>query len=281
MNATANRRILCSSGLLILLLFVGCQNEVVKRRNLVCLIDYSASMSDEVVEGYMSVINNSVLANIGEYDRIVFLPIDAASKTRGAKIFYLDMSDKVFSLPTDGFVHAIDSTRKRILVYAATVGSQVSREIQRQRKIRRKFAELSDITGALEQAAQFVDRTNEIAPTMSLASFFNGHKKVVSDNVIIIFSDMIQESSEFTFATQQGVSQSQTEKILNILESRNGIPNLAGCKVFVYGRTGKSNAQVENIENFWSQYFQIAHGDLRAYDYEPDNVIASYLAEAR
>jgi len=281
MNATASRRILCSAALLILLSFVGCQNEVVKRRNLVCLIDYSASMSDEVVEGYMNVINNSVLANIGEYDRIVFLPIDAASKTRGAKIFYLDMSEQVFSLPTDGFVHSIDSTRKRILVYAATVGSRVSREIQRQRKLRRKFADLSDITGALEQAAQFVGRANELAPTMSLASFFNGHKRVVSENVIIIFSDMIQESSEFTFATPRGVSPSEAEKILDLLQSRNGIPDLSGCKIFVYGRTGRTNTQVENIENFWSQYFQTAHGDLRAYDYEPDNVIASYLAETR
>jgi hypothetical protein len=279
MHVTASGRILSGLALLILgVALTGCQSEVIKRRNLICMIDYSASMSDEVVQGYMNVISRSVLANIGEYDRIVFLPIDAASKTRGSKIFYLDMSEKTFSLPTDGFVHAIDSTRRRVLTYAATVGTQVAHEIQRQRTVRRKFSDLSDIAGALEQAAQFIDRSSDLAPTVTLASFFSGHKRVVSQNVIIIFSDMIQESSDFSFASSRGVTPSESERILDRLRSRNAIPDLSGCAIFVYGRTGRSNTQVENIESFWEKYFQVAHGDLRAYDYEPDNVIAAYLS---
>ena len=48
-------------------------------------------------------------------------------------------------------------------------------------------------------------------------------------------------------------------------------------KVFVSGRTGRSNLQVENIRHFREAYFKATHAELAAYDYETDDIIARYM----
>jgi hypothetical protein len=259
-----------------LILAAGCSTTVRHKRNLVCLIDYSGSMNDQIVKGYMKVIENDVLANIGEHDRLVVLPIDGASKTRASKICYLDMEGKSFAQPNDGFAHARDSVKSRINAYMHTVSADIMHEIMRQRQARKKFSNYSDIFSSLFQAGQFV-QSDPPRPSQSSASGFLSGATYVSDNAILIFSDMIHESAEFTFATPRGCPPEKVAPILSTLRKRAVLPELSGCKVFVYGRTGKSNLEVENTEHFWEAYFRATHGELAAYDYETDNVIATYM----
>ncbi|MBN1183348.1 MAG: hypothetical protein JXB49_13735, partial [Bacteroidales bacterium] len=72
--------------------------------------------------------------------------------------------------------------------------------------------------------------------------------------VIVLFSDMIHESEDFTFSTSTGPSDGQIEKILDELSNRNRFPDLTNCKVFVNGSIGKTTPQVENIKNFWYRF---------------------------
>lgn len=269
------RRICLLLGVL-LILESGCGTTVRHKRNVICLIDYSGSMNDETVQGYMRVIENDVLENIGEHDRLVVLPIDAASKTRASKICYLDMEDKTFSRATDGFAHARDSITTRIQAFMHTVSATIVREITRQRTARRKYSNYSDIFGSIFQAGSFVV-TDSSRPSPSSTRGFLSGEKYVSDNVIFIFSDMIHETPDLTFATPHGCPPEKIQPILSGLRKRAVLPDLSGCKVFVYGRTGKSDLEVENTEHFWREYFKAAHADLNAYDYETDNIIASYM----
>jgi hypothetical protein len=255
-------------------LITGCTTELRHKRNIICLVDYSASMNDEIVQGYMNVIEHDVLLNIGEHDRLVVLPVDGASKTRASKIYYLDMEGKNFAHPNDGFAHARDSVRIRIQSYMHTVSAEIMREIRKQRLARRQFANYSDLFSALYQAGSFME-TDSGQPAR--ASGFLSGVSYVSDNVLLIFSDMKHESAEYTFATPRGCPPGQVEPILSALRGHNALPDLAGCKVFVYGRTGKSNQEVENIQHFWEDYFTATHADLIAYDYETDNIISAYM----
>lgn len=233
-------------------------------------------MNDEIVQGYMGVIEHDVLANIGEHDRLVVLPVDGASKTRASKICYLDMEGKTFSHPNDGFAHARDSVRNRIQAYMRTVSADIMREIRRQRLARKKFSNYSDIFSSLFQAGSFV-QSEPGRPSQSSATGFLSGVTYLSENIILIFSDMKHESPEFSFATPRGCPPEKVESILTALRRRAVLPDLSGCKVFVYGRTGKSNLEVENTEHFWKAYFRATHADLIAYDYETDNIIAAYM----
>lgn len=259
-----------------LILVAGCSTSLRHKRNIICLIDYSGSMNDEVIQGYMGVIEHDVLANIGEHDRLVVLPVDGASKTRSSKICFLEMEGKTFSRPNDGFAHARDSVRSRIQAYMHTVSADIMREIRRQRQARRKFSNYSDIFSSLYQAGSFV-QSESGRPSQSSASGFLSGVNYVSDNIILIFSDMKHESPEFTFATPRGCPPEKVEPILSALRRRAVLPDLSGCKVFVYGRTGKTNLEVENTGHFWEAYFRATHADLVAYDYETDNIIAAYM----
>ena len=109
--------------------------------------------------------------------------------------------------------------------------------------------------------------------------FITGKKMVVSTNIIILFSDMIQETPETNFAGPEGCTPDEARFTIDKLRAFNRIPNLHECKVFVNGRTGKSNQQVDNIKNFWSQYFKEAGSDLVAYDYDAGHEIDSYLTQ--
>lgn len=259
-----------------LIVAVGCNTELRHKRNIICLIDYSASMNDEIVQGYMDVIEHTVLANLGEHDRLVVLPVDGASKTRASKIYYLDMEGKTFAHPDDGFAHARDSIAIRIQTYMHAVSADIMHEIRRQRLARKQFSNYSDLFSALYQAGSFV-QLETVHPSQSSTTGFLSGVTYVSDNVILIFSDMKHESADFSFATPRGCPPEKVEAILTTLRQHNGLPDLPGCKVFVYGRTGKSNQEVENIEHFWEEYFKSTHADLIAYDYETDNIIAAYM----
>jgi hypothetical protein len=87
---------------------------------------------------------------------------------------------------------------------------------------------------------------------------------------------MIQESSDFDFSK---ISEEATrfEVILDNLTQNNRIPNLNLCTIFVDGRTGKTNAQVENIKNFWTAYFQKSGGNLISYDYDCRKEIENFM----
>ena len=265
--------IVCSCALLLL----SCDNDVRHKRNLVCLIDYSASMNDEIIQGYMHVMEDNVLANIGEHDRLVVLPVDGASKTRASKIYYLDMQEHDFARAGDGFAHARDSVVARIRQYMHTVSLEIMAEIRRQRVARKQFANYSDLFSALHQAGSYVRHDTGSPSQTYTSSFLRSNTTFVAENVVIIFSDMKHESAEFTFATGHGCPPDRVEPILDALQKRNGIPDLSGCTVFVYGRTGKSNEEVENIQHFWEEYFREAHAFLAAYDYETDNVISAFM----
>ena len=65
--------------------------------------------------------------------------------------------------------------------------------------------------------------------------------------------------------------------MLGKLRAWRRIPDLRGCVVFVNGRTGTSNLQVENIRNFWAQYLKEAGAELSAYDYDSGPQIISFL----
>jgi len=103
-------------------------------------------------------------------------------------------------------------------------------------------------------------------------------KRVEPTNIIVIFADMIQESNQCSFARPEGCSAKEASRIIKDLRARNLIPDLRDCKVFVNGRTGKSNLQVENIRNFWIQYFKESQAELSAYEYDAGKQITSFLS---
>lgn len=257
----------------------GCDTGTVQRLNCICLIDYSGSLSEQTLHRYVEIISSDILRRLGEKDRLVVLPIDEGAKTKAVKLVYDDRAERRFTYYTDGYAHAEDSLRLRLKQYADEKGPEIESELLRQKELRQKYTYLSDIFAALEQAAVLVERNESESFWQGLRRFIAGKKKLVSTNVIILFSDMIQESSECSFAGAKGCTPEQAREILDKLRAWNRVPDLHGCLVFVNGRTGSDNEQLENIQNFWAQYFKETGASLAAYDYDAGPQIASFLSQ--
>jgi hypothetical protein len=255
----------------------GCDTGTHQRLNCICLIDYSGSLPDQTLRRYVEIISSDVLKHMGEWDRLVVLPIDEGAKTEAVTLVNEDFADNRFTYPSDGYAHAKDSLVMRLRHYADRNGPKVASELLREKDLRTRYTYYSDIFSALEQASGLLERPQPDSFWPRVGRFITGKKKIESTNVIIVFSDMIQESSECSFAGPEGCTPEAGHAILEKLKSWNRIPDLQGCTVFVNGRTGKNNLQVENNKSFWLQYFKEAHAELAAYDYDSGTQITPFL----
>ena len=273
------RTLAASLAVLCLLLIAGCDTGTHQRLNCICLIDYSGSLSEATLHRYVEIISSEVYSRLGERDRLVVLPIDEGAKTEAVKLVYDDRAEQQFSFHTDGYAHARDSVRMRLRAYADENGPKIAAELLRQKAIREKYTYFTDIFAALEQAAGLIERNGPDTFWDGVRRFVSGTKRVESTNVLLIFSDMIQETKDCTFATPEGCTPEQGRAILDRLAAASQIPDLKGCTVYVNGRTGKTNADVENIQKFWTEYFKATGATLSAYDYDAGPQIDSFLAK--
>ena len=132
----------------------------------------------------------------------------------------------------------------------------------------------------MEQVQTLLEKPKEEIFLTKILNFISGKTELVSENAIIIFSDMIQESTEFNFAQLPNDANRFDAVLENLIENKR-IPDLKLCSIFVDGRTGKSNSQVENIKYFWASYFKNSGGNLISYDYDCRKDIESFMLKRR
>ncbi len=261
------------------LIFEGCETGTQQRLNCICLIDYSGSLPEKTLERYVEIISSEIFKQLNEKDRLIVLPIDEGAKTEAVKLVYEDFADRRFTFPSDGYAHAKDSSLKRINRYVDSTAPKIASQLKSQKELRKKFTYFTDIFSAFEQAKILLEQDEEDSFLRSIGRFLTGKKRLQFTNIIVVFSDMIQESSECSFAEPDGFSPEDIQRIIDGLKTHNRIPSLLHCKVFVNGRTGKSNSQVENIQNFWIRYFKETQAELSAYDYDAGKQITSFLSK--
>lgn len=250
---------------LIQLFITGCKDEKQMRLNVVCLIDYSGSLTNDVLEKYAKTIANDVYGNLKSRDKITIIPIDEGAKTDATKIFIDDLSiHKEFSKQSDGLAHKQDSIKSRVSKYLQPKIDSLFKIVIQQKEVRSKFTNETDIVSAIQQASLLLEKNTDI-------------NKYNSINIFIFFSDMLHEGREFNLRTLNAKTKNQLDEILLKQKSENHIPDLKNCIVFVNGRTGATNEIVDNTQYFWVQYFKNANADLKAYDFDCSNSIIQYL----
>ena len=262
-----------------LLLCPGCDTGTVQRLNCICLIDYSGSLSPETLSLYVRTISSDVLRRLGEKDRLVILPIDEGAKTEAVQLVSQDLAEKQFLYHSDGYAHAKDSLRARLLRYADLMEPKISAQLLREKGLRQDFTYKTDIFAAIEQAAALAEQNEQETFWEGTRRFVTGRKRVESTNLLLIFSDMVHETGEVSFAGPEGCTPGMADSTLLDLQASGQLPDLRGWTVFVNGRTGKSNVAVDNIKRFWVRYFELTHARLAAYDYDAGSQIRSFLAK--
>lgn len=104
----------------------------------------------------------------------------------------------------------------------------------------------------------------EIINSLNIADkIFHNEKR---QKILIILSDMIQDSREYNFE-RVNVTDAYASKIIKDRQQQNLIPRLNEVKVYVAGASAKDSRKFRSIENFWKRYFVACGADFSLHRY--------------
>jgi hypothetical protein len=256
------------------LLTNGCDK--IKRKNVICLVDYSGTIKPETLEIYANTFASDIFMNLGVSDKLVLIPIDEGSKIKAVQLLYYDLSKESFDKNVTTVTHRQDEINKHLNEFKMQKKDLVYNTLISEKEKRKEFTNLTDILSAMEQVPLNMEHTEKTSMLTELWGWLSGETETETENVIIVFSDMVQESGELNFL-KTNLDDKNINKLITDLKSKNRIPNFADSKIFICGRTGKNNSMIDNIHSFWKKYFEESKADLRIYDYDSSKAIADYL----
>jgi hypothetical protein len=235
-------------------LFFSCTPEAERASNIVCLVDFSKSIPPPTLSWYESIIQNNVIKSFGEKDKIIILPIDYGSQTSSAEIFFADFEKESFRKELDSPLQQEKVAARRINKYKDSLEVLFKSAFANTREGRNKFSQGTDVIGGIKQANKY---------------FLPGQ-----NNLIVIFSDMINETEELNLFT--GLSSS---KDINVLLKRIKIPEVNKAEVIVM--TGEQpKIKIEKykmLKEFWKSFFSNANLDLIEYGSGGENVLVNKI----
>lgn len=98
--------------------------------------------------------------------------------------------------------------------------------------------------------------------------------KGVNENVILLMSDMLENSDFGSFYQSKGIRDISPSVELAKIEKQNLLADFKGARIYVHGaafvptdaKNGyRSGKMIQNLESFWSQYFSRSNGKLVAF----------------
>ena len=110
-------------------------------------------------------------------------------------------------------------------------------------------------------------RTDLLNAFVAAAKVLNGDRcKHASDKILIVFSDMIEQSARYDF-TGMKLTERQIRQLIETLQKTDRLPDLKGVKVWIVGATaaeqgGLPPEKIYEIEKFWMEYFKACGADL-------------------
>jgi hypothetical protein len=104
----------------------------------------------------------------------------------------------------------------------------------------------------------------EIINSLNIADqIFHNEKR---QKILILLSDMVQDSKEYNFDRAK-VTDEYISKIIKERQKQNLIPSLNDVKVYVAGASAADSKKFRSIEKFWSNYFSACGADFSSHRY--------------
>jgi len=104
----------------------------------------------------------------------------------------------------------------------------------------------------------------EILNSLNVAdTIFHGETR---RKILVVFSDMVQDSREYNFAKVE-VTDGYIDKVIRYRQKQNLIPNLKDVRVYIAGASGADPKKFRSVERFWTRYFEKSEADFSPYRY--------------
>lgn len=86
------------------------------------------------------------------------------------------------------------------------------------------------------------------------------------EKILVLLSDMIQDSEEYDFSSTK-ITDDYINRVIKHRREKNLIPNLSGVKLYVAGASGSDQHKYSSIERFWARYFKTIGADYSHHRY--------------
>jgi hypothetical protein len=260
-----------------------------KRKNYIILLDNSTSISKELFDKYIAVLQKNILYHLGPQDRLTIIFVDESSQIRAERIFFIDMAQTNFTNKNDGINNEADSNKQRMTHFINDSLIKNVNQIVFQKRIERQdCGQFTDILSALQEATNLIkNKASFKTKTDQALNDASGTDNYEYENCIVLFSDMVNENAlkTFDFRPFAGYTAQQVDEKFEAISKANMVAELSNCKVIVYGATAtkeagaNANTQIEHIRTLWKQYFKSAGAQLIGYGYDTGNEILEYANE--
>ncbi|MGH9442926.1 MAG: hypothetical protein ACRD16_11695, partial [Thermoanaerobaculia bacterium] len=116
-------------------------------------------------------------------------------------------------------------------------------------------------------------RRTDILDSLNVAQqVFSSDKR---EKVLILFSDMIEDSDPYNFERER-IDTRRIDKIIQERRKSGEVPDLSGVRIFVVGADARTERKAEEIEKFWTQYFRESKAT-----FDPANYAHSLIGYSR
>jgi len=209
--------------------------------------------------------------NDKETPRVIVILVDmSGSANRARSTVYREAFEKIYqSLSQGDRVMVGTITSRSYIDFKPAVDAEIPKNTIWVNRIQFE----RNLTGTREKIRREVDRLlsrksgtqrTEILNSLNIAdTIFHNEKR---QKILVILSDMIQDSKEYNF-TRVKITDNYIDKLIRYRRKHNFIPNLTDVKVYVAGASGADPNKFRSVENFWARYFAESGADFSRHRY--------------
>jgi hypothetical protein len=213
----------------------------------------------------------STSKNTEETPRVIVVLVDMSGSTNLARrTVYREAFEKIYENLRQGDRIMVGTiTGRSYIDFKPTVDVEIPKKsiwvnrIQFERKLTEAKEEIRMKVEGLLSHKRGTPRT-EILNSLNIAdTIFHNEKR---QKILVVLSDMIQDSREYNFAHVQ-VTDTYINKVIRYRQKHNLIPNLTDVKVYVAGASGADSNKFRSVERFWARYFEKSGADFSPHRY--------------
>ncbi len=161
---------------------------------------------------------------------------------------------------------AVGSTPgSRFLVHADRTMARVNRRLEDEATLKRARAALSEDFQALRAKSSVPAKATYLLDAIGATeSLFEQGRRVKQRTVLVVLSDMVEESPVANFA-RVSIDDGYIKQLIDTRRAQKLLPNLQGVGVHAVGASGNTAQHMAALKTLWTQYFSAANAQLLHY----------------
>ena len=203
--------------------------------------------------------------------RVVVVLVDMSGSTnRARRTVYAEAFEKIYESLKQGDRLVVGTITSRSYIdFKPVVDAEIPKQSIWVNRIQyeQNFSKTQkDIRAAVDRllAQKRGSPYTEILNSLNIAdTIFHGEER---QKVLVILSDMIQDSKEYKFERTR-ITNKYISDVIRYRKTQKLVPNLTNVKIYVAGASAADSKKFRSIEKFWENYFAATGADFSPHRY--------------